>query len=95
MPSSILKSKETFIWVILAGVTLLSWTLGNKYSLIDAGHIRYMTMLVMLLAFFKVRLVVMYFMEVDHAPLPLRILFELWCAGFGIALVVFYFFVPL
>ncbi len=35
--------------------------------------------LILLVAFIKVRFVGLYFMELRHAPIPLRLVFEGWC----------------
>jgi hypothetical protein len=87
---SVAKSKETAVWLLLAGLTMVSWLLGNKYSVLEPDQFRYMTAAVVVLAFFKIRLVVMYFMEILHAPLPLRAIFEIWCGLFCVILIVIF-----
>lgn len=55
------------IWALLVAATVGSWTVG-------AGH----GVALLVVAFVKVRLVGLYFMELRSAPVPLRILFEGW-----------------
>lgn len=91
--TDIIKSKETVVWLILASMTFIAWVIGNKYGSLAPEAFKYMTLAVIALAFFKVRLVIMYFMEIESAPLPLRIIFEVWCVGFCIVVSVMYFLV--
>jgi heme/copper-type cytochrome/quinol oxidase subunit 4 len=44
----------------------------------DAFSARFATVAVFLIAAFKVRMVLLHFMELRHAPLPLRLVFEAW-----------------
>jgi len=78
MKSLLLNDPVTWVWLLLAGLTGVSWWLGAGQTFEAAGDYRYTTVSLMLLAFFKIRLVVMYFMEIRIAPLPLRIAFETW-----------------
>lgn len=72
-------NRETLVWAILAGVTGLSWWLGTNAQAVDVSsdHTRTSVML-LVLAFIKVRLIIRYFMEVRHAPLVLRLICESW-----------------
>jgi hypothetical protein len=54
------------VWAVLVGATLASWLLGGGNAVVVA------------VAFLKVRLVGLYFMELRTAPVPLRVLFEGW-----------------
>jgi hypothetical protein len=78
--TDLIFSRTTLVWFFLAGLTTLSWILGHEYSATDQLFNHYLTVGLMFLAFFKVRLVIMHFMEIAHAPIPMRIGFELWCA---------------
>lgn len=91
--TNMIKTKESVVWLILAGLTCVAWLIGNKYSSLVPEAFKYMTVAVVVLAFFKVRLVILYFMEIDHAPLPLRIIFEAWCVIFCAVVSVMYFIV--
>jgi len=88
---NLIKSKETLVWLVLAGLTAISWILGNKYAAIGPDAAKYMTVAVIALAFFKVRLVIMHFMEIETAPIALRIVFELWCLSLCLGVSWFYF----
>ena len=55
------------IWALLVAATLGSWTLGG-------GH----GVALIAVAFVKVRLVGLYFMELRAAPVALRVAFEGW-----------------
>ncbi len=74
MPQS-LPRRITIIWLLLVLATGLSW--GSAH---DLGHLgaRTATMAAILIAFFKARLIILDFMEVRHAPLPLRLICEAW-----------------
>jgi hypothetical protein len=54
------------VWTLLVVATITSWSLGGA------------TVAVLVVAFVKVRLVGLYFMELRSAPVPLRLLFEGW-----------------
>ncbi|WP_405054177.1 cytochrome C oxidase subunit IV family protein [Thalassotalea psychrophila] len=73
------------IWVVLITLTLLSFYLGHSSEHVSHTTI---TMAILLLSFFKVRMVIVYFMEVKDTPLLLRCFFELWCITVCAALIV-------
>lgn len=75
--TSLLRSKITAVWVVLIFATLLSWHLGADHGAPDARTVA--TVVIMLVAFIKVRFVGLYFMELRHAPVPLRLIFEGYC----------------
>jgi Prokaryotic Cytochrome C oxidase subunit IV len=87
---SVAKSKETVVWMVLAGLTMVSWIVGNKYGVIEVEHYKYMSGAMFVLAFFKIRLVIMHFMEIAHAPIPLKAIFEIWCGLFCVLLIVIF-----
>ena len=73
-----MRERITLIWLLLVGATALSWGLGANHGInIPSAH-RAATVGVLLVAFFKIRLVVMHFMEVGRAPWPLRLILEAW-----------------
>jgi len=65
LPTS-LPAALTKVWALLVAATLLTWSVGGG------------GMAVLVIAFVKVRLVGLHFMELRAAPLPLRMLFEGW-----------------
>lgn len=79
--SQLLRSYTSGVWLLLIVLTGFSWWLSNSAGSqqIHAPHLATTSMF--LVAFFKVRMVGMHFMEMKHAPLPLRLLFEAWAVG--------------
>ncbi len=63
------------IWALLAAVTLLSYALGDVPELVTW---QWSTPLIVTLSLIKCRLVVMHFMEVNHASRALRLVFDGW-----------------
>jgi heme/copper-type cytochrome/quinol oxidase subunit 4 len=73
-------SHATAIWVLLVVATLASWWMAEGHTLPAQAA----TTAALLMAGFKVRLVLLYFMELRHAPLLWRAGFEAWllvCLG--------------
>ncbi|MCY4426248.1 MAG: cytochrome C oxidase subunit IV family protein [Halieaceae bacterium] len=75
------------IWLVLIGVSLLSWKAGA--SSVSAAPL-WLVVPILLLTFTKVRFVVLDFMEVRHAPIQLRLILEAWLALTCLALVLGY-----
>ncbi|MFT3792291.1 MAG: cytochrome C oxidase subunit IV family protein [Rudaea sp.] len=65
----------------VAFALLVAATLASTWAAEHEAGGRAMVALVLLLAGFKARLVVLEFMELRHAPLPWRIAFETWIAA--------------
>lgn len=84
-----LRDAVSVAWALLIAATLVSWTVGEDHG---NGHTarQVATVVVLLVAFVKARLVGMYFMELRHAPIPLRVLFETWCLVVGGGIIVLY-----
>ena len=83
---ALLRARFTAVWFVLIAATLLSFWLGTDHGL-DSATAR--TVLILVVAFIKVRFVGLYFMELRDAPLVLRGLFESYClvvCGFLIGL---------
>jgi apolipoprotein N-acyltransferase len=76
MIRSLLRQPATGVWFGLVLVTCLSWWLGSDRGSND--H-RLVSVILILLAFTKVRFVGAYFMELRNAPLVLRLIFQGWC----------------
>lgn len=69
---------EDVVWIVLVLLTILS------YEFVDGLHEwAYLSVAVIIIAMFKIRLVVMHFMEIKHAPLPLRLVLECWMLVVG------------
>jgi len=72
-------------WAVLVGLTVFSWWLGDGH-----GPVEFAAVAVLIVAFFKVSVVGAHFMELRHAPLALRLIFNAWCAVVCVALIVLY-----
>jgi hypothetical protein len=73
---ALLRTPITAVWSLLIFATLLSWWLGTDHGFGSGSDYTLATLAVLVVAFFKIRFVGLYFMELRHAPLPLRLLFE-------------------
>jgi cytochrome c oxidase subunit IV len=69
-------NRAGFSWLILVAATVVSWALGAEHGTGSA-----IAIVVLAIAALKVRLVGLDFMELRHAPLPLRAIFELYCVA--------------
>jgi len=71
-----MRNRAGVSWLILVALTLASFAVGADHgtgSLVVIG--------VLAIAAFKVRLVGLDFMELRHAPIPLRVIFEVYCVA--------------
>ncbi len=71
-----MRNRAGVSWLILVALTLASFALGADH---DAGSL--IAVGVLAIAAFKVRLVGLDFMELRHAPIPLRAAFEVYCVA--------------
>jgi hypothetical protein len=69
---------DVFIWAFLIIFTLLSVWLGHGPEIFTNAQI---TVCILVVTFIKTRLIILHFMEIKHAPVPLRIIFEVWGIG--------------
>lgn len=67
----------TLVWLALLGATGLAWWLAEGHS--TTAHLA--SALVIAIAGFKSRLIVLHFMELRSAPLAWRLLIEGWVVG--------------
>ncbi|MBA2347685.1 MAG: cytochrome C oxidase subunit IV family protein [Solirubrobacterales bacterium] len=85
--TGLLRTPISLVWLGLIAATLLSWWLGSNHGVKSeqtAGA------LILLVAFAKVRYVGLFFMELRHAPLALRCIFEGWCALVSTTIIVMF-----
>jgi Prokaryotic Cytochrome C oxidase subunit IV len=68
------RNRAGLSWVVLIAATLVSYAVGVEHG-VGAAII----VVVLAIAAIKVRLVGLDFMELRHAPIPLRTLFEGYC----------------
>jgi hypothetical protein len=71
----LVTGRAGFSWLLLIAATLASYALGSDY-----GENAWIAVVVLGIAAAKIRLVGLDFMELRHAPAPLRAVFELYCA---------------
>ena len=72
----LLTNRAGATWLILVVATVVSWVGGAEHGTGSA-----VAVVVLAIAAIKVRLVGLDFMELRHAPIPLRAAFELYCVG--------------
>lgn len=71
----LLRNRVGAVWLALVAATLVSWSLGSHHWLNGS---RAASLTVLVVAFVKVRLIGLHFMELRAAPLGLRLAFETW-----------------
>jgi hypothetical protein len=75
---TLVRSNASAAWLALTSLTLISWVLGTQHGLGGGNHVP-ASLVILVVAVFKLRLVGLYFMELREAPLPLRGIFEGYC----------------
>lgn len=90
MSMGLLKRPASLVWLLLMAATVLTtWVLSKDIVAAKIG-----TVSIVLVAAIKVRLVLLHFMELRDAPLPLRLVFEAWVLIVAVALIALYLGVP-
>jgi caa(3)-type oxidase subunit IV len=74
--TTLLRTPATAAWIVLILATVVSWTLGTQHGF---SNYTLASVVILIIAFIKVRLVGLYFMELREAPPVLRGLFEAYC----------------
>ena len=72
----LLRTRAGLTWLLLIAATIVSWAVGAEHG---TGSV--VAVVVLAIAAIKVRLVGLDFMELRHAPIPLRAAFECYCVG--------------
>jgi hypothetical protein len=85
--SGLLKSRISMVWLVLIVATLTSLLLGTDHLVHET---KLASVLVLLVAFIKVRFVGLYFMELRDAPMPLRLILEGYCLLVCIVLILMF-----
>ena len=75
---TLLHTPVTYLWLLLVTLTVFSCAMADGFIPGPNAAYQWLTLVLVFVAFFKVRLVIMHFMEVATAPIPLRIVFEVW-----------------
>ena len=70
--------RDTIVWWLLLAITAASWALSALEGSSLQMEARAARIAILVLAFVKVRLVLMHFMELAHAPVGLRAAAEAW-----------------
>ncbi|AQA04588.1 hypothetical protein BVC93_21595 [Mycobacterium sp. MS1601] len=83
------QNRAGLSWLILVAATVASWLVGADHG---AGSL--VAVAVLAIAAAKVRLVGLDFMELRHAPIPLRVLFEAYCVALWAVLSGLFLFLP-
>lgn len=82
-------ARVAVVWFVLLAATLLSWESARS-----AGDYRLASVVVLLIAFLKARLIGLEFMELRTAPRMLRSIFEAWTVVACAALLALYLLSP-
>jgi heme/copper-type cytochrome/quinol oxidase subunit 4 len=72
--TTLLRRPVSIVWIVLMVLTCASTWMLSK----DAFSPLVATVGIFLIAAFKVRLVMLHFMELRTAPIPIRAVFEAW-----------------
>lgn len=72
----LVRNRAGASWLVLVGATLASWLVGAEHG---TGSL--IAVVVLAIASVKIRLVGLDFMELRHAPIPLRVAFEVYCVA--------------
>jgi len=75
---ALLLNRTTLIWLLLIAATALSWQMGHGLGFSDSRHAG---VAILVVALVKVRLVILEFMELRHAPRFMRYAAEVWTLG--------------
>lgn len=86
MLSRILSDRQTAVWMALVAATVLTAVVGIEQH----GDSTSVGLLLLAIAFVKIRLVALHFMEIREAPVALRVLVEGYVAVTFVALVAIY-----
>lgn len=74
---TVFENRLRLVLFVLLGLTLLSWGVQT----VSFPEPKWAGLAVLAIAFVKVRLIVVHYMEAKLALLPIRVAFELWVWG--------------
>lgn len=75
---NLLRHPLTWVWLLLAALTLVSFAVGVGNRAQAGAPALWSAVALVSISFAKVRLIVSHFMEVRHAPWPLRRICDAW-----------------
>lgn len=84
------KNRLTVVWIVLAGLTAVSWVLAPAHASGSVTASVPITIVILSMAMSKVRLIIGEFMEVRTAPAWLRASTDAWLVVMFGAIVVIY-----
>lgn len=85
--AALLKTRITVVWFFLVVATAASWEMGHGFPFHD---LRSAGIAIIVLALVKVRFVIMEFMELRGAPVPMRLAAQGWVIGICALLIALY-----
>lgn len=86
--STLIRSAATPVWLLLMAATVAGYAIGEDRPFgLSPGQA---SVTVLALALVKIRFIVRYFMEIRHAPLPLKFAFDAWIVVAGISTIGIY-----
>ncbi|MGV0794078.1 cytochrome C oxidase subunit IV family protein [Mycolicibacterium sp. XJ1819] len=74
----LLRDRVTLTWGVLTVLTLISWMLGVEHGFGSDKHVP-ASIVIMVVAVFKIRMIGLYFMELQDAVFGLRAALEAYC----------------
>jgi hypothetical protein len=87
--TSSLPQRATVVWTLLVAVTFATFWLGTDHPFSNVS-VRLASVLALVLAFLKVWLIGMDFMEIRQAPRALKVAFGVWITVIGGGLLLLY-----
>jgi hypothetical protein len=85
------QTRLLLAWLVLSAITLLAWWMGAHHGADVPRPDVAVAMGAITITIVKVRIIVLEFMEVRHAPARLRHIIDAWLVVFGVAMLVAYF----
>lgn len=87
---SLARLPKSGIWLLLMAATGLSWWFSSEEGANAGAFQTAIASGILIIAFIKVRLIMMHFMEIETAPAFLRWLCEFWMTGVCTLLICLY-----
>jgi hypothetical protein len=84
------QARLPLTWLTLSAITLMSWEIGVRHGHGALQPNAVVSLSVILIAAFKVRMIFRQFMDVRHAPVLLRRLTDAWLGLMVVGLVAAY-----
>lgn len=89
--NAMFEKRLGIVWLVLSAITVASYSISASDGGAALGMNAVVTTGVILVSLVKVRLILMEFMEVRHAPVPLQRLADAWLLITGACLLASYF----